>query len=523
MPSTHRSNPPTALPGTLSKLAALLLGAATALPGLAGTVAPLAATGLALTTVTACKGDPEENFKLWSNNEAGWEEMGAYVADRGNDTNLRVRALEILVDDAGQPSQAMRVASKAPDKVELLVALQPALKKMLENPNLKKQGNAKRVLMDMLPLLPDDKKVVVRKMIAKWAFGDLSPEDSAQRIVEKLGQRVQPEEIELLGEDGLPGAEIMLSKGIARDGVMGVLLTMKTPAAYKAMINGLRRYHQIKNVKISEADLAAVQKSDSVDGFLYYIELYQRLMPSTHKDDKDAGSMAIAAAVDWADKKENAEKIKAAWPQVKAAMEQLLVVSNCEDRWWAAQMLVHNDGTEGLKTALAKLPDDKNYGQEAFAGTHDSKKEITDFCIEDVKPLGADKVRAVLEPALKSPRVIERIYAVRCLLALGDDVSLGLLRAYDKKDLAPTNAIIVPHTDLPVTVADLAMAGVEIIEYGRTTDKLAAEGKIDAPTAKWRKYYAEHSFERRGKELQKFAEEGAEEKVAKDKAKAAKK
>ena len=468
--------------------------------------------------VVGCnKGDPDENFRLWSNNEAGWEEMAAYVADRGNDTKQRTRALEVLIDDGGQPSQVTRVASKAPDKIELLLGLQPALQKMLENPNLKKQGHAKRVLFDMLGVLPEDKKASTRKMIAKWAFGDLSADDSAARITEKLGQRLRPEEIEALGDEGVTGAEIMLGKAVARDGVVAYLQALKTPAAKAALINGMRRYHKIKNVKVTEGDLAAIQSADSVDGLAYFLELYERLLPSTHPDDKAAASLAISAAIQWTDKAESKPQIKAGFDaKLKPIFERLLVGQNADDRWWSAQMLVNYDGVAGLKAALAKLPDDGNYGQASFA-QNDVKMMITDLCSKDVKGLGADVVRPVLEASLKTARLIEHIVAIRCLTALGDDAALVLLRGYDKKDNHIVDPIIVPQTRADVTVSELASAGVEIVEYQRATDKLAAEGKVDAETAKWRKHYAGYSFERRGKTLIGFAEERAADKVAKAK------
>ncbi len=479
------------------------------------------------TSVVACKGDPEENFRLWSNNEAGWDAMGKYVADRGNDVKLRARALEVLIDEGGQPSQAMRLAEHAPDKVELLLALQPALEKLLVNPNEKKQDHGKRVLMDMIGVLPDDKKAVIRKLIAKWAFEGLTPDMPTEKVVDKLGKRLRPEEIEVLGDEGVYGAEIMLSKGIARDGVIGVLLGMKTPAANHALIAGMRRYHKIKNVKIADTELGAVQKTDSVEGFLYFVELYLRLQPSSHPDDKAASSMAIAAATQWADAPESAAKIKAGWAQVKPVMEGLVVSKNCDDRWWAGSLLTKYDGVDGVKAVLSKFPDDKNYGLEEFA-QNDVKKMMTDWCTQDVKPLGVEKIRPLFEASLQNQgRLIERIIGLRCLVALGDDPSLGVLKAYAAKkgkerDQVPTNAIIVPHTNDAVSVADLAQAGAEIIEFCRATDKLAAEGKIDAPTAKWRKFYAQYSFERRGKELEKNSIERAEEKVQRDKDKAQK-
>jgi len=486
---------------------------------LSNLLASFAFAGLVVAGASGCqKADPDENFRLWSNNEAGWDEMANYVADRGNDAKLRTRALEVLIDDGGQPSQALRVASKAADKTELLVALQPALQKMLENPNIKKQGHAKRVLFDMLTVLPEDKKASTRKLIAKWAFGDLSPDDSAARITEKLGQRLRPEEIEALGEEGVAGAEIMLGKAVARDGVVAFLQALKSPAAKAALIGGMRRYHKIKNVKVTEGDLAAIQSTDSVDGLCYFLELYERLLPSTHPDDKAAASLAISAAIQWTEKPESKVQIKAAFDsKLKPIFERLLVGQNADDRWWSAQMLVSYARVPGLTEALAKLPDDGNYGQATFA-QNDVKMMITDLCQKDIKGLGNDAVRPVLEASLKSARLIERIVAIRCLTALGDDPSLTLLRAYDKKDNRIVDPVIVPQTRSQVTLAELAAAGVEIVEYQRATDKLAAEGKVDADTAKWRKHYAGYSFERRGKALIGFAEERATEKVAKAKA-----
>jgi len=487
------------------------------------TAALAACLALALTTAACGKGDADEKFRLWSNNEAGWQEMGSFVADRANSLKDRARALEVLIDEGGQPSQAIRVASKAPDKVELLLELQPALQKMLENPNPKKQGHAKRVLLDMLSVLPDDKKEPTRKMVAKWAFGDLSHDDQPTRVKEKLEQRIRPEEIEALGAEGVQGASIMLGKGIARDGVLEFLKTQKTPEAKAALIEGLRRYHTSKkNVKVSETDLAAIQGTDSVEGFLYFLELYERLLPSEHPDDKAAANLAIQAAIQWTEKPEAKEMIKASWAKVDPVMGRLIAGKNCDDRWWAAQMYVTYRGVEGVKEAFAKLPDDAEYGQSGCA-QNDVKLMITDLCNKDIKLLGAEAVRPVLEQSLKSGRMIERILAIRCLTGLGDPVSVGLLKAVDKKDpvsMRVVDPVIVPPFGQNLAVYDLAAIGAEIAEYHQVIDKQAAEGKIDAATAKWRKHYASYSFDRHTTELAAFAEEMAADKVAKDKAKA---
>ena len=486
-------------------------------------VCRLAAVSLALAVAMGAggcaKADPDENFRLWSNNEAGWEEMQTYVADKVNDIKLRARALEILTDEGGHPGEAVRIAQKAPDKAELLVALQPALQKMLENPNTKKQGYGKRVLFDMMSSLPDAKKQATQAMLAKWAFGDLKPDDSPQRIKEKLEQRIRAEEIEGLGNEGVRGAEIMLSKGISRDQIMAYLLTVNTPEAHMALINGLRRYHAIKNVKVSEADLAAIQKSDCIEGFLYWIELYQRLSKSDHPDDKAAASQAIVVAIQWSEKEPNKAKMKAAWKDgVKPMVDKLLTGPNCDDRWWASQLLLQYNGVEGLKQIVAQLPDDKNYGQQEFAN-NDVKMQLTDLCKNEIKGLGVEVARPILLGSLKSARLIEKIVAIRCLAALGDDASLAALKAVDKKENLIVDAVIVPQDAQQVTIFDLAHAAADVVEYLRSVDKLAAEGTIDAATAKARVFYATYSFERQGKKLVAYAESRATEKVEHDKAK----
>ncbi|MSP90564.1 MAG: hypothetical protein EXR79_01975 [Myxococcales bacterium] len=472
------------------------------------------------------KSDPEENFRLWSNNEAGWKEMADFVGDPGNDLKVRARALEILVDEGGQPSQVQRVVQRAKDKTDVLLALQPALQKMLDNPNAKKQGHAKRVLFDMLGALPDDKKAATRAMIAKWAFGDLTVDDKPERITEKLSTRIRPEEIEALEVEGIAGAEIMLSKGISRDGVMQFLVTQTAPSAKLALVNGLRRYHNLKaNVKVTEADLAAIQRSAIPEGLLYYIELYMKLSGGTHPDDKAAASLAIVAAIEWTEKADAKVEIRARWEKDFRPMFVKLLESktNCDDRWWGAQMMVQYGGGDGFKFALAHLPDDEQYGQQGCA-QNDVKKQMTEWCGQDVKNLGTEIVRPVLDAALKSTRTIERLLAIRCTLALGDDAALATLKAYaatkpPERDLKIIDPIIVPQDAQNVAMVDLAAAGAEIIDYLRATDKLGAEGKIDAETVKWRKHYAGYSFERRGKALVGWVEERAADKVARDKAK----
>ncbi len=467
--------------------------------------------------------DPEENFNLWSNNQAGWVQMGKFVADKKNDAAIRTRALEVLTLN-GHPSQVLQVAEKAPDKDVLLLDLRGRLAKALKNPNEKLARYAKQVLFELVNALPEKEKDPTRKIIADWAFGDLSHDDQAQMVAEKLGRRMRPEEIEALGKEGVKGGEIMLSKGVARMEVLTFLSGVKTEESKLALVNGLRRYHKAhKNVKVTNAELGALQGTKHLEGLLYFMELYERLGESEHPDDKQASSLAIAAAMEWLESEDGKKMLKKHYKErFKPLAERFLVRKNCDDRWWAAQTLIHMEGVDGLQTTLQKLPDDTNYGLEEFAH-NDFKMMLTDLCLKDLTKLDQAKVRQVLLTSLKSKRVIERIFAIRCLIADDSEEAWKAIKKYNKRDNLIIDPIIVPPVGEEVTISELAAVALDIMKYHAELTKLEKKGKISANDVKWRLFYADYSFDRKGKKLREYAEKRAAEKIARDKAKAAKK
>lgn len=508
-------------------------------PAFKGIATAFLAASLALGAFAASgcgKPDPEENFRLWMNNDAGWEEMGRFVADKNNDFKLRTRALEILVEEGGQPSQVLPVSEKAPDRLELLAALEAPMFKLLESGGPKKQGHAKTLLMAMIKegKLPPAKVAELKAKIAKWAFGSLTPDMPTEKVLADLKDKVAPDEIEALGTDAIGGAEIMLSKGIAKPDIITFLRSLKTPEADRAMIRGIQRYEKTKvngkEMAVKEEDLAAIQATDSIDGFLYFLDTYLRLGASTHPDDEKAAKLSIQVAIDWEEaedpkdktKKLNQDKIRKAWKDVAPFIEKLLVAKDCDDRWLAAGYMATYGGADGLKAALAKLPDDDFYGKGGDYGSNDSKLEMTRMCNRRVKPLGADAVRPVLEASLKSsPRLIERIIAARCLLALGDSASVAALKNFDKKDaMALKNVQPIIVSEAPLGLGEMIAIAAEGAEYAAGVDKEAAEGKIDGETAKLLKDYASYSFWRHVKDLKTFAEDAVRERKEKEAKKA---
>ncbi|MBM4342661.1 MAG: hypothetical protein FJ100_04710 [Deltaproteobacteria bacterium] len=497
--------------------------------GFFGRTAALTALAVAVFSVSACgKPEPEDNFRLWMNNEAGWEEMSRYVADKNNDFKLRAKALEILVAEGGQPSQVLPISEKAPDRVELLAALEAPMFQALQGGGPKKQGHAKTLLMQMIKegKLSPAKVAELKKKVAAWAFEGLTPDTPVDAVLAKLKDRIAPEEIEALDVEAIGGAEVMLSKGIAKTDIVTFLKGLKTPEANRALVNGLARYQKMKvngkEIAVKEEDLAAIQATDSIEAFLYFLDTYLRLETSTHPDDERSAKLAIQVAIDWEDVPANKDKIKTAFALVAPFVEKLLVSKNCDDRWLAAGYLATYKGAEGVKQALAKLPDDDYYGKGNEFGSNDSKLELTRLCANRIKPLGIDGVRPTFEGALKgSPRLIERVIAARCLLALGDPASVAALKAFDNKDpmgAKPVQQLIVSPD--PMTLLDLVTIAAEGADYAKSVDEQASKGAIDAATAKMLQMYAGYSFHRHLKDLQTFAEESVKERKEKDAQKA---
>ncbi|MSQ82212.1 MAG: hypothetical protein EXR77_04745 [Myxococcales bacterium] len=485
----------------------------------------LLAVAASSTLVVGCgKPEPEDNFRLWMNNEAGWEELSRYVADKNHDFKMRVKALEILVTEGGQPSQVLPISEKAADRVELLSALEAPMFTLLQSGGPKKAGHAKTLLMLMIRegKLAPAKVAELKKKVATWAFEGLTPDTPVDAVLAKLKDRIAPEEIEALESEAIGGAEVMLSKGVAKTDIIAFLRGLKSPEANRALVNGLARYQKMKvngkEIAVKEEDLAAIQGTDSIEAFVYFLDTYLRLSLSTHPDDDKSSKLAIQVAIDWEEVAANKEKIKAAWAQVGPLVEKILVSKNCDDRWLAAGYLATYKGIDGFKMAMAKLPDDDFYGKGGEFGSNDSKLELTRLCSNRVKATGADAVRPVVEAALKSsPRLIERVIATRCLLALGDPASVAALKAFDKKDpmgLRPVQQLVVSPDAM--TLADLVAMAADGADYATSVDKDAAGGTIDGETAKMLKMYASYSFHRHLKDLKVFAEDSVKERKEKD-------
>ncbi|GEM_PF-3534886 len=487
-------------------------------------IVPIAAVLVVAVALPGCgKKDPEEQFALWSNNEAGFKEMAKFVQGN-NDPKMKARALEVLMEN-GQPSQVREIAAgiKEGERDKVLAELRTAVAKHLKSPNERIQGHAKTVLFDMLDLQSEGEADNTRKLLSDWAFGDMSVDDKAQVIAKKLSKRATRSDIEALGKYGVKGAEILLSKGIEKPGMMAFLQGIKDPAAKTAMINGLRRYHGMKGgkVKISGSDLGFIQRTKHIDGLMYFFEIYEKRGESAHEDDEQASSMAIAAAMQWVESDEGKKLLKDNWKgKFNAVAQRFIKRANCDDRWWAAQVIIQNEGFAGLKWAVENLPDDLNYGNADHAN-NDVKLMITDFCTKDVSTIKDDKkVHQYWLETLNRDRVIERVIAIRCLVAYGGQEASKALKAYIKarkklKEEKIIDPIIVPPVMENMTLTDLAVVALDSIAYKADNDKLAAAGKITKDQAKWRNKYTEFTFDRKGKVLRAWAGERADNKLKK--------
>lgn len=487
-------------------------------------VVRFAALALAAGLVVGCGNkDPRENFELWSNNEAGWQQIQTYVKDANNPMDLRALSLEILTQ-SGHPSKASQIAASADDKEAIFVAMRPALEKLLQSPNEKLQLNAKQVLFDSMSKISEAEQIKTREILAQWGMGDFSHDEATAALADKLGKRLRPDEIEKLGPAGVKGAEVLLGKAIAKNEVLTFLQSVDTPEAKQAIVAGLRRYHKSSSkVKVTSVELGFVQRTKHLDGLLYFFELYERLSTAEHPDDKNAGNMAIAAAVQWSDEEDGRKLVVDNWDKLAPIFEKLLAGPNCDLRWWSVTQFTRVEKEKGLAKGLRGLPDDANYGQAEHA-LNDVKLQITDLCTKDASTIDKAVTRPIFIASLSTERYIERIVAVRCLMVDGSDEARAALTTFidsrkKLKEEAVIDPLIVPPVAENFTLTELAKVAVELVDYRRAVDKDLADAKITAKQAEFRKLYANFSFDRKGKALAEFAESMAEDKIKRDAAK----
>jgi hypothetical protein len=362
--------------------------------------AVLAASLLALAAGAGCGGVDGATLEKWAGSEAGFAKMEAFVADVANDPALRLRALELLAE-GGQSHKVRSLVEKAKDRDELAPKVADVLLGRLNSGALETQVPSKDTLLLLLVLLPDAKQDEVRRSIAAWAFGGLSPDAPAQQVKDHVELRMRIGQVPDLGRHGADGAAILLSHGFGLEKMYEFLRGLNDPEVDRKILRGLERLHAIPDIDIPPQHLEWLQALAVPEGAVHLLRLYMR-------DDlpRDLRGDAFALAIRAFQRPE----IKEAGAQLLPDLYEILAAGENDDRRLAAHYVLRFGGLSELPRVLASFADDGSFHVKVY----DTPRFVLDICRDDVVKLRGDVLPA-LTGALASEGRIGRLLALVCL------------------------------------------------------------------------------------------------------------
>lgn len=400
----------------------------------APTIARLLVVSLA-TALVACGGTPDEaDLQKWASNETDFQRLAVIVRDKDQPADIRVRTLEIVVEK----NQELRVRGMVElitdmaDRQAVVRQLVARLGKHVES-RAPSQLAAKDAILMLARYLPPEQLERMQKVIAAWAFSDITWETPAEELKTKLESRISAGQIADLGPYGLESAAILLANGFIAEQMVRYLSSSPSPDAKPLLIKAFRRFFPAF-LNLNPFYLDSVRKTQDPGGAQLLFQIYQ----DTRFDQKarDAAFTVGAMMLDQ-------PTIKGQPAASKPIIDELLKIGSTtliEDRWLAAANILTITGGAGLGQVLGLFKDDKAYTEPAANGN-----SILDLCFELHKEGNPAASQPALDDALAKGNRVQQSIAILCTKALA--------LADMKPKLATIAATLGTKTD--VSVADL--------------------------------------------------------------------
>lgn len=363
-------------------------------------LAVVATAALALATGAGCGGVDQATLEKWAGSEAGFAKMEEFVADQQNDRGLRLRALELLVE-GGQSHKARSLIERARDRDDLTTALVDQLLPKLKQGTLEAQVPVKDALLLFLVLMPDARKDEVRRAVAEWAFGGLSPDAPAQQVKDHVELRLRLGQIPDLGRYGADGAAILLSHGFGLEKMYAYLRELNDPEVERKVLRAFERLHATPDIGIPPDHLAKIQALTVPEAAVYLLRLYMR--DDLPRDIRgDAFGLAIQAFKN--------PGIKDAGAQLLPELYKILASGENDDRRLAAHYVLRFGGVGELRRVLAAFADDGSFNVKVY----ETPRFVLDICRDDVVKLRGDVVPPLTATLAEGNR-LGRVLALVCL------------------------------------------------------------------------------------------------------------
>lgn len=454
-------------------------------------------------------------FALWADGQRGLQPMRRFVAEARRSADFRADALMAWLDEKAS-DQILVAGSQASDWPAVASALTKKLVAALQVGPPTRARQARAVLLDILSpqagarcVLPEAEESSARAALAAWAFAGITPDSETAATQKTMEERLVAADLARLGTPAAEGLEALISTNVWRVEAGKALIAFGSGAAARALVRAYRRSLVQRQALANAADLEVIGALPSWAMALVLLDN----IALHHASDKVAARTAAAQAtetlrsiIDTLDRTPSQEpkdrgaartELARDFHHLEAALERVLKLSNADDRWWAASLIVRHRGGVGLRVVMDELADDDHYGKSRWH-TVDPARAIGRLCRDDILPVGADPVRALMLARLQHPHRIGKVVAVTCLKALGDSGSTDALRTNaDDTDVGPSLGLAGV-----VSVGQLARAALDVRAYMAGIDKEVAAGRLSGDLGQLHKDHAYFTLDLTGAKLQ---------------------
>lgn len=424
---------------------------------------------LAAWLLVGCRGSAPEDFGRMARSEAGQRRIAAWVADVSHPMDRRVDAL-VTVAAEGFPGRVRGMVEGAPDREALAERTAAALVERLP-PRFQAPEEAaylREALMAVLLHVPDDRRLPIQQALARWVFGSLTLDSSAEETKQQVEPRLPIHQLPLLGLPGAKGATVLVRHGFSADAVARYVLSQPDPEAHRMLLEAFRRLHRTPDLEIPASHLEAIGDIRDPSAAVYLLDLAQ--------DRNQSSEIRAIAFNEAADLMEDPALAAGNREALADRLRSLMQSGDPDDRWSAANFLFRLEGESALPVILQGMKDDGVWPN----ATEDPMKSMVDFCKGTFWKGDANPGKwSAVQGMIQSGNRVHRTLGLICLKASQDPSRAGLARRSlgSRADLFPVLGVRLREDVLAKNVTE----GLQMFaELARDE----AAGRLDAADAK---------------------------------------
>ncbi len=448
----------------------------------------------------------ESDLQKWTNNEVGFEKVTTVIQDPKQPMPIRVRALEVVIEK-GHEIRVRGMIDPIADEADRLAVARQLVDHLMKHVQTRSpsQLQAKDAAMTLMRFLPPEQLDALRKVVAEWAFSDITWETPPADIKQKLESRISAGQIADLGAYGYESAAILLANGFVADQMVRYLSAAKTPEAGALFIKAMRRY--LPAYGPNPFYLDTLRKTEDPAAAVMLLELY--LNKGLEQEARDA---CFATAIMMLE----SAKIKDDAAAKKLVVDELMKVAkdgDAEDLWLVSANVLGLTGTSRLAEFLANVDPELKYRE----ADEDAAKSTLDLCFDLEAMQKPAEIEPVLRRQLASGNPVQKAIALLCaktmrLEGLRPELT-ALAAALDKPEDISAAALLGevergdPPKQTPITLGFLAQNALEGLQLLATAEADAKAGKITEDQLKARRFMIVVEFELLGEEYTKAIDE----------------